>query len=257
MIYILLISSVVIIILQHLYFWKTNKKFIVGFREIRKYAHRGYTGEAPDNTKESISAAIKKGYSWVEIDVVSTIDKVVVCSHNFDLETETDGAGYIYNYTYDSLKCLHIRSYNNNSKIYRISKLIDILNLFGDSINFNIEIKVKDFFDLTTAKNLNELLYQCPKIRPVISSFSPLVILYFKIFRKNLKTALVINNAKYLWLLNIIHPDFLHVRVDLITEQLIKYSEEHNLPIVIWTVDNYLVQKFCERVPIFGIITDL
>ena len=243
--------------MQHLFFWKNNNKFITGYGDIRKYAHRGYTGEAPDNTKESIAAAIKKGYGWVEIDVVSTKDKVVVCSHNFDLETETDGAGYIYNYPYKSLKLLNIEGYNSNSKIYRISKLIDILNLYGDSINFNIEIKVKNFFDLTTAKNLNGLLYKCPKIRPVISSFSPLVLLYFKIFRKNLKTALVIDNPKYLWLLNVIHPDFLHIRVDLITEQLTKYSRDHNLPIVIWTVDNYLVQKFCERLPIFGIITDL
>ena len=243
--------------MQHLFFWKKNKKLIVGYGEVRKYAHRGYTGEAPDNTKESIAAAIKKGYGWVEIDVVTTKDKVVVCSHNFELETETDGAGYIYNYTYESLKCINIRGYNNNSNIYRISKLIDMLNLYGDSINFNIEIKVKNFFDLTTAKYVNGLLYKCPKIRPVISSFSPLVLLYFKIFRKNLKTALVIDNPKYLWLLNVIHPDFLHIRVDLITEQLTKYSRDHNLPIVTWTVDNYLVQKFCERLPIFGIISDL
>ena len=181
---------------------------------------------------------------------------MVVCSHNFDLEKETDGLGYIYNHNYDSLKCLNIRSYNN-SKNYKIPKLVDVLNLYGHKINYNIEIKVKNIFDLTTAKNLSGLLKNCPDLRPVISSFSPLAVIYFKIFRKNLKTALIIDNPKNLWLLNIIHPDFLHVRVDLITEQLIKYSQEHNLPIVIWTVDNYLVQKSCERLPVFGIITDL
>ena len=256
MIYVLFISAAAISILQHLYFWKSYNKPITGDAEIRRYAHRGYTGKAPDNTEESIAAAIKKGYGWVEIDIVSTKDDVVVCSHNFDLEKETDGLGYIFNHSYNSLKCCNIKTYNN-SKIYKIPKLIDILNLYGHAINYNIEIKVKDVFDLTTAKNLHGLLKNCPNLRPIISSFSPLVVIYFKIFRKNLKTALIIDNPKYLWLLNIIHPDFLHVRVDIITEQLIKYSKEHNLPIVAWTVDNYLVQKSCESLPIFGIITDL
>ena len=256
MIYVLFISAFIIIVLQHLFFWKSYKKPIARNGDFRIYAHRGYTGEAPDNTKESIDAAIKKGYGWVEIDIVSTKDNVVVCSHNFDLEKETDGLGYIYNHNYDSLKCVNIRSYNN-SKNYKIPKLVDVLNLYGHKINYNIEIKVKNIFDLTTAKNLSGLLKNCPDLRPVISSFSPLAVIYFKIFRKNLKTAFIIDNPKNLWLLNIIHPDFLHVRVDLITEQLIKYSQEHNLPIVIWTVDNYLVQKSCERLPVFGIITDL
>ena len=256
MIYVLFISAFIIIVLQHLFFWKSYKKPIARNGDFRIYAHRGYTGEAPDNTKESIDAAIKKGYGWVEIDIVSTKDNVVVCSHNFDLEKETDGLGYIYNHNYDSLKCLNIRSYNN-SKNYKIPKLVDVLNLYGHKINYNIEIKVKNIFDLTTAKNLSGLLKNCPDLRPVISSFSPLAVIYFKIFRKNLKTAFIIDNPKNLWLLNIIHPDFLHVRVDLITEQLIKYSQEHNLPIVIWTVDNYLVQKSCEKLPVFGIITDL
>ncbi len=256
MIYVLFISAFIIIVFQHLFFWKSYKKPIVGNGEIRRYAHRGYTGEAPDNTAESIDAAIKKGYGWVEIDILSTKDNVVVCSHNFDLEKETDGLGYIYNHNYNSLKCLNIRSYNN-PKIYKIPKLVDILDLYGHKINYNIEIKAKNIFDLTTAKNLSGLLNRRPELRPVISSFSPLVVIYFKIFKKKLKTAFIIDNPKYLWLLNIIHPDFLHVRVDLITEQLINYSREHNLPIVIWTVDNLLVQKSCERLPIFGIITDL
>ena len=128
--------------MQHLFFWKSYKKPIARNGDFRIYAHRGYTGEAPDNTNESIDAAIKKGYGWVEIDIVSTKDNVVVCSHNFDLEKETDGLGYIYNHNYDSLKCLNIRSYNN-SKNYKIPKLVDVLNLYGHKINYNIEIKVK------------------------------------------------------------------------------------------------------------------
>ena len=142
MIYVLFISAFIIIVLQHLFFWKSYKKPIARNGDFRIYAHRGYTGEAPDNTKESIDAAIKKGYGWVEIDIVSTKDNVVVCSHNFDLEKETDGLGYIYNHNYDSLKCVNIRSYNN-SKNYKIPKLVDVLNLYGHKINYNIEIKVK------------------------------------------------------------------------------------------------------------------
>ena len=206
---------------------------------------------------ESIAAAIKKGYSWVEIDVVSTKDNIVICSHNFDLETDTDGKGYIFDYPYDSLKNLYINSYHTRNDNYKICRLTDALDMYEESIDFNIEIKARGTFDLTTARSLNGLLKKRPYIRPVISSFSPIVILYFKIFRNNLPTALIIDNSKYLWILSIIHPDFFHVRVDLVTERIIEYSSNHHIPLVVWTVDNYLAQKACEKLPVFGIITDL
>ena len=46
------------------------------------------------------------GFQWIEIDVISTKDKEVICSHNFDLEKETVGRGYITESNYDTLKAI-------------------------------------------------------------------------------------------------------------------------------------------------------
>ena len=45
-----------------------------------------------------------QGFQWIEIDVISTKDKEVICSHNFDLEMETVGRGYITELDYNALK---------------------------------------------------------------------------------------------------------------------------------------------------------
>ena len=59
-------------------------------------SHRGVTTNAPENTIESYLDAVNKGFRWIELDVLTTKDRALVCSHNFDLECETDSHGYIH-----------------------------------------------------------------------------------------------------------------------------------------------------------------
>ena len=51
-------------------------------------AHRGTTKNFPENTVEAYSESIKLGYSGIELDILSSKDGVIYCSHNHQLERE-------------------------------------------------------------------------------------------------------------------------------------------------------------------------
>ena len=49
-------------------------------------AHRGTTSRFPENTSEAYEESVKIGYSSIELDVLSSEDGAVFCSHNYELE---------------------------------------------------------------------------------------------------------------------------------------------------------------------------
>ncbi len=50
------------------------------------YAHRGFHQDVPENTLEAIQAAANLGVRWMEIDVRTTADGVVIVFHDEDLK---------------------------------------------------------------------------------------------------------------------------------------------------------------------------
>ena len=72
------------------------------------YGHRGLLNKAPENTRLAYEAAVHAGLGGIGLDVVQTKDGEIICSHNFDLERETNGFGYIYNKIWSDLKNLNI-----------------------------------------------------------------------------------------------------------------------------------------------------
>lgn len=65
--------------------------------------HRGARGLAPENTVESIEAALRAGADGVEIDVRVTSDGVVVLSHDPIIADNIDNHWTIAQHTYDFL----------------------------------------------------------------------------------------------------------------------------------------------------------
>ena len=55
-------------------------------------AHRGASGERPEHTLEAYRLAIEQGADFVEPDLVSTKDGVLVCRHENEISGTTDVA---------------------------------------------------------------------------------------------------------------------------------------------------------------------
>ena len=78
------------VVIRYMFFWEpVDTKNIFGSSPLL-IAHRGTPFTIPENTLKSLKNAINIGFEAIEVDVCSTKDKVVVCSHNIDLERETN-----------------------------------------------------------------------------------------------------------------------------------------------------------------------
>ena len=84
------LSGAFLYLLSYRYFWKVDSKEREQGPGYEMLSHRGVTVDAPENTIEAFMDAVNRGFRWIELDVLTTKDRALVCSHNFDLERETD-----------------------------------------------------------------------------------------------------------------------------------------------------------------------
>ena len=245
---------VVLFIAAHLFYWEARDRI----PNLPKYfAHRGIKSSFPENTLASYEEAIKLGFEGIEIDVCSLKDGTVVCSHNYDLEKETNGRGWLYDLDYSQIKEIKtgVKSHPKNSQ--KIPRLIDVLEFLPKHVFLNIEIKYKNMFDFSTARTIAELERKKIIDQPfLVSTFNPFIVAYFKAFYKEIFVGYLVENHKWIWLMNIIHPDFLHPDGLIINHGLINKCEKHNLKINTWTINSLEAADWCHKNNILSVITD-
>ncbi|MDR1915461.1 MAG: hypothetical protein LBQ58_02680 [Synergistaceae bacterium] len=139
-------------------------------------AHRGASGYRPEHTLEAYRTAIEMGADYIEPDLVSTKDGVLICRHEMNIEGTTnveevfpnsfDLVGsqkrwYAYNFTLAEIKQLRARerlAYRNHEYdgLYEVPTLQEVIDLVrevkettGRSIGIYPETKSP-----TTHKNL-------------------------------------------------------------------------------------------------------
>ena len=249
-------SFLFVLLVNHRYYWR-----VPGHRRFKDntpffISHRGYKKRYPENSIEAFNHAEEIGFQWIELDVVSTKDGHVMCSHNFDLERETSGYGYISNLNKKDINANITLLNNKNSYKARLPLLLDVFNKIGSSTKVNIEIKSPRALDLSTARAVSKVVKYLPLNRVLISSFNPFVILYFKVFHRNIVTGFLYQNIEYYWFVNWIHPSYIHPRIDLIDDQVMSHANDKNLGINAWTVNNISAVEWCKKNKIDGIITD-
>jgi len=69
-------------------------------------AHRGASGDAPENTLAAIKMAADHGATWIEIDVNISRDAVPVLFHDDGLSRCSNGKGLVIEHTLTSLQSL-------------------------------------------------------------------------------------------------------------------------------------------------------
>ncbi len=68
------------------------------------FAHRGFSGNYPENTFLAFEKAVETGCHGIELDLHLTRDNVLVVIHDETLDRTTDGSGWVRDYTYDQLR---------------------------------------------------------------------------------------------------------------------------------------------------------
>ena len=254
--FVVFLSGAFLFLLSHRYFWKVDsiaKEQGPGFEMV---SHRGATVDAPENTIEAFLGAVDRGFRWLELDVLPTRDRALVCSHNFDLERETDSYGYIHHKNLKDIKNAFTGVNKGYRGGFRIPTLIEVVGRVPIDIGLNIEIKYSSLFDFTGARALCRLKKSLKNRRIIVSSFNPVILLYIKFFFGRAQIGFLIESKKYLWVTNWIHPTFLHPRGDIIDSEILTLCKERNMGILAWTVNNRCAIKWCFNNNVIGVITD-
>ncbi len=98
------------------------------------FAHRGASGHAPENTLAAFIKAVELGADWIEMDVYTVQNELVVI-HDSRLERTTNGKGYVTRHRLEYLRKLDAGDGE------KIPLLYEVLDVTAGQIRVNIELK--------------------------------------------------------------------------------------------------------------------
>ena len=101
---------------------------------MKVFAHRGASGDFPENTKSAILEALKVGVDGIEVDIQSSFDDYMLI-HDSWLDRTTSGKGRVSDFTAHELSKLDA---GNGEKIPTLQQLFDWNN---NKSLLNIELK--------------------------------------------------------------------------------------------------------------------
>jgi len=102
-------------------------------------AHRGASGERPENTLSAYQLALDQRADMIEIDLHLSLDGIIMIRHDANL-ARLGGSGEIRDHSAAELAKLNAAP--GAALEERMPTLVDVLEGFGDRVEFNLEIKV-------------------------------------------------------------------------------------------------------------------
>ncbi len=219
----------------------------------RNYAHRGFSGEYPENTMIAFEKAIEAGCEGIEMDVHFTKDGKLVIVHDELIDRTSDGKGFVKDYTYEELTKFDF-SYTYKDKVgfCKIPALEEFMDLVHDKdIIINIELKTGIFsypgieqatYDLIKKYDMHD--------KVVISSFGHASVMRMKKIDPTIKCGFltetgILDVGEYIKSHGVecYHPLF----AMLIDPELVKDIRSHGLEINTWTVNEEpYIEMLCD-----------
>lgn len=208
----------------------------------KNFAHRGFSGNYPENTMLAFKKAVEVGADGIELDVQLTKDGEVVIIHDETIDRTTNGEGEVSSYTYEEIRKFDASfKFRGKYGINSIPTLKEYFEYIKDkNIVTNIELKtgVKEYlgiedkvWNLIQEYNLQE--------KVIISSFNHYSILRMKNIAPNLKYGLlsetwIINAGKYTKEIGVqcYHPYFPNM-----TREIVEEIKSHGIEINTFTVN--------------------
>lgn len=106
-------------------------------------AHRGFSGNYPENTMLAFKKAVEAGCDGIETDLHMTRDGIIVICHDETIDRTTNGSGFINDYSYEEL-CkfdagIKFGEEFEKEKIPAIDEFLDYVR--DKSLLINLELK--------------------------------------------------------------------------------------------------------------------
>lgn len=240
-------------------------------------AHRGESGNIPENTNLALEAAVKIGVDVLESDIRFTKDNVPILFHDDDLERTTGVSGSVRDKTLDELLQIDLgytfttdggATFPFRGKGHSIVTLQEAFERFPNTI-FNLDIK--DTFP-SAPLELARLISQTDRSDSVIiASFHDIQIERFRELMPKVPTSANPGEVKRFVLntkfgLPRIRSDDIHYKsfavpmksgpLKVVTKKFVRKAHEHNLAVHVWTINDQPTMEHLLDLGVDGIFTD-
>ncbi len=124
-------------------------------------AHRGDHLLVPENTIAAVENAIADSADYVEIDLRTTKDSVLVIMHDATVDRVTNGKGSISDLSYAQVQGLSILGKNGSDQNYPVPRFDEVLTVCKDRIHIYLDFKnasVKQAYGLIKEKGMERQL---------------------------------------------------------------------------------------------------
>ena len=197
---------------------------------IKVLGHRGCAGLEPENTIRAFKKAVNLKVDLIEFDVRMTKDKELVVIHDEKVDRETNGKGYVRDFTFEEIRKLNIRK---NEKIPSFEEVINLLKKEGPIIV--IEIKEPE----TLKKVLEIVKKEKLKNKVLIISFWQDVIKKIKEIEPEIKTGIIFKKkiAKIIPLMKNAKAEVLCLNYPAVDEKIVEDCHKNNVKLNVWTVN--------------------
>lgn len=219
-------------------------------------AHRGDSGNAPENTLPSVEKGIESAADYIEIDVQETLDGVVVLMHDSTLARTTGAKQSVSSLRYDQLKYLDAGEwFGPEFKGTPVPTLEEVLKICKGKCCLNIEIKGnKKTPDLE--QHVVDLIHKYDFTRQcVVTSVYKSSLIKVKNYDPEIMTGYILSSAYGRYYLDK-DIDFLSMRSTLVTERIVRLAHTYGKEVYVWTVNKKQEAIWLSQLGVDNIITD-
>ena len=224
-------------------------------RGLLNIAHRGASGDFPENTLRAFDAAIAAGAVMCELDVQRTADGVLVVIHDDTLARTTAGAGKVAAVNFAELRRLDAgRWHGPQFSGERVPTLREVLDLVRGRCALNVELKAEGI-----AEPVCELIRERRAAEfTLVSSFDWPAIAEVRRIAPELQTGLLASRgaARALDTATAMRVAALNPRYDLVDSELCAAAHQRGLRVYAWTVDDPAEMMRLAAAGIDGIMTN-
>lgn len=142
------------------------------------FAHRGASGQFPENTMQAFEEALRSGVDGIELDVQLTKDGEVVIIHDEKVDRTTNGQGFVKDFTLAELEELDAGSWFSSKfagqRLMTLDTVLAWMQEEGNHLRLNIELKNDQIQYVGLEEKVLSLIedYDLQE-RIIISSFNP------------------------------------------------------------------------------------
>jgi len=215
--------------------------------------HRGAADLAPENTLKSVQAALDSGVDMIEVDISLCRTGEAVLMHNAKVDEQTDGNGYICDFSLTELKKLDAGDGE------RIPTLQEVINLIDSRCPLNIEIKGRGSSN-EVARILQEEFVRNGRHHEdfLVSSFDHVELQSFKLLCPEIRVSPIIScyPISLASLAEDIGAWSLNMSLDTISSKIVEDAHNRGIKVLVYTVNEPEDLEKMKALNIDGVFTN-